>query len=204
MWDVVASCIKEMAREMLGVSIKRSLWQVSRRVVKGNVEAKKGVYAKWVESKDQKEKRKNREEYNIAQKEAKLVVTKVKIAAFQSLYAALEGKSRDKKLYGLAKARERRTQHLDQVKQIKNGGGEVLIRIKCQSYFHKLLNKESDISIVLGNLDHFDRLRDYGYCRCVEVEKVKGFICRMHRGRAARLDEILVDFRKCTGGVGVE
>ncbi|XP_016544144.1 uncharacterized protein LOC107844179 [Capsicum annuum] len=107
----------------------------------------------------------------------------------------------------LAKVREIGAQNLDQVKCIKDVDDKVLveegrIRKRWQSYFYKLLNKGRDTSIVLGDLEHFERFRDYGYYRRIEVEEVKGVIRRICRGRATEPDEILVDFKKCTGGAG--
>lgn len=46
----------------------------------------------------------------------------------------------------------------------------------------------------LGDLEHTERHRDFGYCRCIKVE-VKCTI-RISRGRAKGLDEILVEFGK--------
>lgn len=64
-----------------------------------------------VESKNENEKRANRERYKVAKKEEKLVVT----TTFERLYEKLYDKSEDMKLYRLAKAREE-GQDLDQVK----------------------------------------------------------------------------------------
>lgn len=40
-------------------------------------------------------------------------------------------------------------------------------------YIHKLLSEEGGIEIVMGELEHLERHRDFGYCRCIEVEDVK-------------------------------
>lgn len=110
MWHTTASCIRETAREVLGVSRGRSgkyrgdWWWNGE--VKGKVEAEKGAYMKLVESKDKEENWKNKEEYKVAKKEAKLAVMTAKTTTFESLYTTLEGKGGDKKLYWLAKARD--------------------------------------------------------------------------------------------------
>ncbi|KAM3323778.1 hypothetical protein P3S67_004929 [Capsicum chacoense] len=132
MWETTAICIRETAREVLGVSRGRSGkhrgdWWWNEEV-KRKVKSKKVAYAKLVGSKDDEERQKNKDEYKVARREAKLAVTAAKTAAFESLYAALEEKDGDKKLYRMGRARERRARELDQVKCIKEEDAIVLVK----------------------------------------------------------------------------
>ncbi|KAF3621221.1 hypothetical protein FXO37_32903 [Capsicum annuum] len=100
-----------------------------------------------------------------------------------SLTAGLEEKDGEKRLYRLAKARERKGHDFDQVKCIKGEDGSVLVE---DSGVHRSVR-----GIELGELEHSEKSRVFSYCRRFKVEKVRETIRRMRRGRATGPDEIL-------------
>ncbi|XP_070039091.1 uncharacterized protein [Nicotiana tomentosiformis] len=193
MWTTTAQCIREAARENGEVQEK--------------VKTKKATYLKLVKSVNEEEKRANREHYKLAKKEAKLAVTAAKNASFSCLYEKVEGRGGDKRLFRLAKARERKARDLDQVKCIKYEEGRVLldeelIRPRWQTYFHSFLNEEGDRSIVMGDLELSGSRCDFGYCRRIRVDEATDAInlvrrlMEKYRERKKDLLMVFIDLEK--------
>lgn len=71
---------------------------------------------------------------------------------------------------------------------------EAHIRSRWQKYFHRHLNEEKDMDIVLGYLEHFKSHQDCEYCRWVKIVEVEWVIHKMSRGSAPRPEEIPIEF----------
>ena len=76
-------------------------------------------------------------------------MAQAKAIAMREIYGELETRNGQKKIYRLAKRRNKATKDFTQIKQIKDGDGCVLsdekeIKERWKAYFEKLLNEENE------------------------------------------------------------
>lgn len=128
MWNSMANCMRGISREVLGESkgtgpSSRETWWW-REEVQAIVKTKKECFKKW--QKDRTEE--NLKSYGLANKEVKKVVRETKLKAYDDLYTRLDSKEGEKRVYKLAKIRERKTRNFNQVKCIKSEDSKVLVK----------------------------------------------------------------------------
>jgi len=151
MWEAMADCIRRLAKGILGISIgggnkmKVDWWW--NKEVKEKVKEKKQAYADVMNNGTDKEREIMRVRYKAAKKVAKKAVTIAKYMAFDRLYHRLETKEGEKKVFKLARVKERKTRDLGVLRCIKDENGKMLskdtkIKERWQMYFSELLNEE--------------------------------------------------------------
>ena len=142
-----------MAREVLGETSGKPRtereewwWEDEVQLV---VKKKKELKKQWEQTRLQADK----VEYKRKKKEAKRAVAVARAEAASELYEELETVEGQKKIYRIAKYRNKATRDISLVKKMKDGSGAVLrdeerVRERWKDYFENLLNgsiQESNI-----------------------------------------------------------
>ncbi|KAM2387188.1 hypothetical protein ACFX1X_039558 [Malus domestica] len=208
MWDSMASCIRKVAKEVLGESKgfaphqKESWWwnEEVQTKVKAKKECCKALY------KDRTDE--NGERYRKAKQEAKKAVKEAKLAAYDDMYKRLDTKEGELDIYKLARAREKKTKDLNQVRCIKDEDGKVLatenaVKDRWKGYFHNLFNEGHERSASLGELSNSEECRNYSFYRRIRKEEVVVALKKMKHRKAVGPDDIPIEVWKVLGETGI-
>ena len=121
---------------------------------------------------------------------------------YDNLYARLEIKEGEKKLYRLARQRDRAGKDVQHVRVIKDENGSVMVNSKAvlkrwKEYFEKLINEENDRDPRTEKTEVVNE-----EIRFVSRE-VKNALRRIKKGKTVGLDELPVEVWKCMGKIGI-
>jgi ribosomal protein L20A (L18A) len=225
LWNCWAITIKEVAIELLGVTIGTSSALRARRAHRAHREAwwfseevqtkvalKQTRFKELLVCRDEAlgDWTAVKERYKEAKKEAKKAVALAKETAYENLYRKLSSKEGVNDIYKIAKARERRRRDLGNVKAIKDERGQSIvseteIRNRWAGYFYNLFNEgtRNETSRHVENpstrqQNQYDRSR-----HTIVHEEVRIALRNMGRNKAVGPDQIPVEVWKCLGDEGV-
>ena len=119
------------------------------------------------------------------------------------LYARLETKEGEKKLYRLARKRDRAEKDVQHVKVLKDENGNVMVNSEAvlkrwKEYFEKLINKENNREPHTEEAELVNK-----EVNCMSREEVKNALRRMKKGKVVGPDKLPVEVWKCMGKMGI-
>ena len=200
----MASSIRKVTKGVLGESKGFSLHQKEswwwKEEVQSKVKAKKECCKTLY--KDMTEE--NGERYRITKKEAKKVVRKAKLVAFDDMFKRLDTKEGELDIYKLARAREKKTRDLNQVRCIKDENRKVLatenaVKDRWRGYLHNLFNEGHEKSTFLGELSNLEECRNYSFYYRIRKEEVVVALKKMKHRKAVGPYDILIEVWKVLG-----
>uniref|UniRef100_A0A8I6YD54 Reverse transcriptase domain-containing protein n=1 Tax=Hordeum vulgare subsp. vulgare TaxID=112509 RepID=A0A8I6YD54_HORVV len=146
------------------------------------------------------------EKYKVAKKAAKRTVSEARGRAYEDLYQRLNTKEGERDIYKMAKIRERKTRDVGEVKCIKDGDDQLLVKDEAikrrwREYFDNLYNGEVDSSTI--ELD--DSFDDTSMCfvRRIQECEVKEALKRMKVGKAMGPDGIPIEVWRGLGDIAI-
>ena len=205
-WMKMATCIRKVASEEFGVSRGRrsedkDTWWWNDDVQKA-IKEKKDCFRRLYLDRSAD----NIEKYKMAKKAAKRAVGEARGRAYEDLYQRLGTKEGERDIYKMAKIRERKTRDIGQVKCIKDGAGQLLvkdeeIKHRWREYFDKLFNGENESSTIELD-DSFDET-SMRFVRRIQESEVKEALKRMKGGKAMGPDCIPIEVWKGLGDIAI-
>ncbi|XP_071704105.1 uncharacterized protein [Rutidosis leptorrhynchoides] len=214
-WNRMASTIREVAKEALGVALgtsrahksSRESWWLSDDV-QTKVALKQTRFRELITfgKGTPAERTRVEERYKEAKREAKKAVAIAKDKAYEDLYRKLDSKEGANDIYIIAKSRERRGRDLVNVKYIKDEVGqsivrEDLIRKRWEEYFASLFGRERTKRNM--ELHEVQEYKNNCFCTRINQEEVRSALRKMGRNKAVGPDQIPFEAWRCLGGDGV-
>ncbi|WVZ49707.1 hypothetical protein U9M48_001039 [Paspalum notatum var. saurae] len=205
-WGKMATCIRKVAAEVLGVTkgskgATKDTWWWNEDVQQA-LKEKKECYKRVFHDRSTD----NIERYKVAKKIAKRAVSEAKGRAYDDLYQRLSTKEGEKDIYRMARFRERKTRDLNQVKCIKDARDQLLmkeedIKLRWREYFDNLFNGESESTSIQLD-DSFDDANRH-FVRRIQETEVREAIKRMKGGKAVGPDAIPIEVWRCLGDIAI-
>ena len=132
----------------------------------------------------------------------KRVVAESKAEVYKDLYQKLDSKEGEKMVYKLAKARERATRDVTQVKTVKDAEGKTLVRDeqvrhRWGEYFGELLNEKNPRKVLV------EAEKNQGPIQQIEEEEVVEVLKSMKQGKATGPDSIPIEALKACEEKGI-
>ncbi|XP_071704172.1 uncharacterized protein [Rutidosis leptorrhynchoides] len=203
MWNYLASTIREVAKEALGVVVgtsrgrrsDRESWWLSDEV-QSKVALKQLRFRELINWREGTSVDRTRveERYKETKREAKKAVARAKEKAYEDLYRKLDSKEGGNDIYRIAKARERRRKDIDNIKFIKDEASQTLvkeddIRKRWEGYFSSLFDggrperhedlKDSNIEQPQNNMD------------CERIHQEEGHVAVLVASNTLKVIELL-------------
>ncbi|GJX46043.1 retrovirus-related pol polyprotein LINE-1 [Tanacetum coccineum] len=155
MWNTLACCIKDAAKDSVGVTRESSRTRSSQmeswwfsEEVQTKIAVKQDRFKELLlcHEGNQEDRAMIKERYKVAKREAKIAVTQAKDKAYEDLYKKLDSKEGENDIYRIAKARERKRRDLGNIRYIKDEEGRTImidkdIRKRWGEYFSSLFNE---------------------------------------------------------------
>jgi hypothetical protein len=201
-WNDLTEHIKTCATSTLGTTkphrrfIDKQTWWWNDDVQQAT-KAKKDAYKTWWQTRSPDDLGR----YRMLKSTAKRTVATAKAAHYQDLYDQLDTPNGANKIYKLAHARDRTTQDLGHIVNIKDENGQLLHKPKdilrrWKDYFEKICNEEfPHPPIPAANTTA-------GPVPAITIEEVTTAISSMKSGKATGPDDIPVEVWKLLGAQG--
>jgi len=206
MWTSMATCLRKVAVEEFGVTKgsrreAKDTWWWNDEVQKVIREKKDCFRCLYLDRSAA-----NMEKYKVAKKAAKRAVSEARGRAYEDLYQRLNTKEGERDIYKMAKFRERKTRDVNEVKCIKDGEDQLLVKDEAikrrwREYFDNLYNGEVESSTI--ELD--DSFDDTSMCfvRRIQESEVKEALKRMKGGKAMGPDGIPIEAWRGLGDIAI-